>query len=273
MSVRSSLFSNMDIVVDDLDEFKQNLTLEKNIKLINGKFGKVSVWRHEPTKKLFLLKQITHGYNEIEPMIHYLMKKNKYFLNLYYSVNSPTTNILIMDYIADGDLFDLLRRESRLPEPEVRSIILQLVDALQALHKNFIIHNDVKLENVLYHRKRQIYLCDYGLCRIVGVKSCQDGTLDYFSPEKIMGRNYDFGFDWWSVGVLTYELITGTHPYKFDPDEDLTTNVLQRRQQRKLEFKPSVSIAAQSFIEKLLFYNINYRLTSGDEIKLNKFLQ
>ena len=149
---------------------------------------------------------------------------------------------------------------------------IELCDGLYALHKHHYIHNDIKLENILYTRYKQIYIADYGLCKVVGQESCYDGTVDYFSPEKILSRNYDYHFDWWAVGVLTHELLTGEHPYKSDPDEKLTVDKLEDRQQRKLVFHSSVSANAQSFITNLLKYNLNYRLHRYQDIIKHEFL-
>lgn len=264
---------SMDSALQEITDFYAEIKPVSDQKLIDGKYGEVSVWKHEPTQKLFLKKQIKiKHYNEIEPMVHALMKNNRYFINLYYSVTTLKYHVLIMDYIKGGDLFDLLKSEQSLTTQETRLIINQLCEGLYALHKHHYIHNDIKLENVLYNRYKQIYIADYGLCKVVGQESCYDGTVDYFSPEKISGRNYDYNFDWWAVGILTHELLTGAHPYKNNPDETLTVDKLEERQQKKLVFKSSVSVNAQSFITSLLKYNINYRTCKYYEIKKHNFL-
>jgi serine/threonine protein kinase len=260
-------------VLDELNDFFSEVSLEKNTKVINGKYGNVSVLKHNPTQKLFFKKEIKlKYYEEIEPMVHGLMKNNRYFIKLYYSVTTLKYHVLIMDFIKGGDLFDLLKKEKSLSYSECKLIILQLIEALNALHKFRIIHNDIKLENILYTRYKQIYLADYGLCKIVGQKSYQDGTIDYFSPEKILYYQYDFHFDWWSVGVLLYELITGTHPFKMDQNEELNTDKLLKRQQKKIKFH-NTDPKIEDFITKILKYNLNYRLINHCDIIKHEFLQ
>ncbi|AIZ48561.1 protein kinase-1 [Agrotis segetum nucleopolyhedrovirus B] len=263
----------MDSALQEINDFYSEIIPEREHKLINGKYGQVSVWKHEPTQKLFLKKQIKlKHYNEVEPMIHALMKDNRYFINLYYSVTTLKSHVLIMDFIKGGDLFDLLKSERSLSTQETVLIVKQLCEGLYALHKHHYIHNDIKLENVMYNRYKQIYIADYGLCKVVGQKSCYDGTVDYFSPEKIKGRDYNYHFDWWAVGILTHELLTGTHPYKYDSDETLDVDKLEERQQKKLVFKSNVSPIAKSFIESLLKYNINYRMYKYSDIIKHSFL-
>nr|QBI90226.1 pk1 [Trichoplusia ni single nucleopolyhedrovirus] len=264
----------MDGVVEEMSDFLNELVPETKIKVAEGKFGKVSVWRHKDTQKLFLQKEITpENFNGIEVMVHDLMKNNKFFIKLYYFSTTLKTHLLIMDYIKGGDLWDLLRQERKLDEMETKLIIMQLVEALYYLHSHQIIHNDIKLENIIYSRYRQIYLCDYGLCKSVKTDSCYDGTMDYFSPEKIKGHQYNFSFDWWAVGVLTYELITGNHPFKNYYDEDLTVKMLHYRQQhKKLRFNSKLSKKLVIFMDGMLKYNYNYRLNNVNDIMKQEFI-
>ncbi|ACF05297.1 protein kinase [Adoxophyes orana nucleopolyhedrovirus] len=263
----------VDYVADELTNFKKD-TIKMNIKISDGKFGKITVLQHKPTMKLFLCKEIRpQDYNGIEPMVHTIMQKNKYFLKLYYLCETPRRNILIMDYVPDGDLFNLLRKEDHLGEDEVIFIIRQVCEALAALHKHLIIHNDIKLENVLYTRGKQIYLCDYGLCRIKDSKCVDDGTLDYFSPEKLSCLFYSYSVDWWAVGVLTYELLCGIHPYKKTVGEELSFSQLHYRQKHwEITFKKRLSTKAKSFIIGMLCYKKDFRITKEKEILGHEFL-
>ncbi|AGR56755.1 protein kinase 1 [Hemileuca sp. nucleopolyhedrovirus] len=264
----------MDMFTSEFNDFIQNCTVQKQYNLVNGKFGKISVYKHEPTQKELFFKYIkTKHFNPIESYVHYLMKDNKFFIKLFYSFNCLRGHLLIMDFIKDGDLFDRLKNDRRrFSENEVKLIVSQLCDALSALHSHRIIHNDIKLENILCTNKLRIYLCDYGLCKHIGSETIYDGTVDYFSPEKIDKRPCDVYFDWWAIGVLTYELITGKHPYTFYENEDLTLEKLQARQQAKIEFPDSkCSTRLQNFINNMLKYNINYRLTTYKQIKQHVF--
>jgi serine/threonine protein kinase len=266
-----------DSALQEINDFYAGLQLERNIKVADGKFGQVSVWRHVPTQYLFLKKTIKiKHFNEVEPMIHSLMSNHKYFIKLYYSVTTLQNHVLIMDYIKGGDLFELLKMEDRVSVLEAKLIIKQLCEGLYALHTHHIIHNDIKLENILYTRYKNIKIADYGLCKIVGQKSCYDGTTDYFSPEKIARQCYDFHFDWWAVGIVAYELLCGDggHPFKNDINEMMTVDKLAERHQRKLRFNSNnFDKDSQHFINSLLKYNINYRVYKYSEVsKLNFIL-
>nr|WUR10712.1 pk-1 [Calliteara abietis nucleopolyhedrovirus] len=265
----------MDMFVSEFSDFRKCFVEQKQYKLVNGKFGQVSVYKHEPTQKELLVKYIkTKTFNPIEPYVHYLMKNNKYFLNLYYSFNWLRGHLLIMDFVPEGDLFDLMKRQEFLTENEIKFIIFQVIEAAEALHSHKIIHNDIKLENVLCDFKLRVHLCDYGLCQHIGVASAYNGTIDYFSPEKINGRNYDAHFDWWAVGVLIYELFTQqNHPFKLHKNENLTVDKLTKRQQCRIEYPKIVSSNAQHLINSLLKYNLNYRLVDAKHIKKHVFFK
>ncbi|UOQ18786.1 protein kinase-1 [Olene mendosa nucleopolyhedrovirus] len=264
----------MDSLLGDFADFHKECSERAAPRLVNGKFGKVSVWKHGPTQKSFFYKQIDNKhFNAIEPFVHHLMKCNKYFLRLFYSMHSLREHLLVMDYISDGDLFDLMQTERRLREPEISLIAYQLIDALQALHKHNVVHNDIKLENVLYRRFEQIYICDYGLCKIAGAQSTYEGTVDYFSPEKINKHPAGAHFDWWAVGVLLYEISTGNHPYKSNPDETLDVQTLEKRQiQRDVTFPADYDNAfLQEFICSLLGFCFARRAHSYAVIQKNTY--
>nr|AKN90973.1 PK-1 [Buzura suppressaria nucleopolyhedrovirus]QYF10531.1 protein kinase 1 [Buzura suppressaria nucleopolyhedrovirus] len=265
----------MDMFNSEFTDFQKQFVLQPQYNLTDGKFGKVSVYKHEPTQKELLVKYIKSKYfNPIEPYVHYLMKNNKFFVKLYYSINWLSGHLLIMDFVKQGDLFDVINTRT-LSEDEVKLIVCQLVDALNALHVNNLIHNDVKLENILYRDNGQIVLCDYGLCQHIGIKSIYNGTLDYFSPEKINHGPYDTHFDWWAVGIVTYELLTKqNHPFKTNNIENLNISKLKLRQKEQVLFyNYNMSVKAKKFIYQLLNYNLHNRLVTYKEIKQHDFLK
>ncbi|QHB21662.1 PK-1 [Artaxa digramma nucleopolyhedrovirus] len=264
----------MDMFLSEFMDFNKQFVEQKQYKLTNGKFGTVSVYKHEPTQKELLVKYIKNkSFNPIEPYVHHLMRNNKFFLKLYYSFDWLRGHLLIMDFIKEGDLFDLLKNEPYLCENKVKLIIMQVIDAVNALHEFKLIHNDIKLENILCNSRMQIFLCDYGLCQHVGTKSVYDGTLDYFSPEKINEEPYEIHFDWWAIGVLTFELLTNqNHPYKIDQDEDLSVDKLKRRQTLKICFPYEMSTNARQFISQMLNYQKTNRLCTYKKIKQHIFL-
>ncbi|AAQ88172.1 protein kinase 1 [Ectropis obliqua nucleopolyhedrovirus] len=256
----------------EFNDFCKHFVREKSFKVIDGKFGSVSLYKHKPTQKNFIVKYIkTKQFNAIEPYVHYLMKGNKHFVNLYYSFNWLRGHLLIMDYVKEGDLFDFCQKR-KVTEIECKHIVKQIVEALNALHMYKLVHNDIKLENVLCDDRMHVTLCDYGMCQHIGVESIYDGTVDYFSPEKIKGANYDAHFDWWAVAILIYELLTHhNHPFKIDNDEELTVAKLEKRQFRNINFDRIMSTQVKSLLQSMLTFKLMYRLKTYKEIINHSF--
>ncbi|AXU41450.1 PK-1 [Alphabaculovirus altermyunipunctae] len=258
---------------EEFTNFCTNLKVYDDVKLINGKFGKVCVVKHKPTNKLLVRKTIDQKYyRPIEPMVHHLMKDNKYFVNLFYSISTLKSTVLILDYIPDGDLFEYVKSNGFMNESETRSIVRQTASALNSLHGYNIIHNDIKLENILYTHLKRIIVCDYGLCKIKGTESEQDGTLDYYSPEKIKMYDYEESMDWWALGIMTYELATAHHPFKVDKDEILDVEVLSKRISKRFLPIRKVSDKMNSFVNQMLNPAYKHRLRRYSDVVNHPFV-
>nr|UIX56128.1 Protein kinase 1 [Hyphantria cunea nucleopolyhedrovirus]UIX56276.1 Protein kinase 1 [Hyphantria cunea nucleopolyhedrovirus] len=247
-------------------------------KVVNGRFGKIDVLHHLPTSKLYLRKTISAlNFNVDEVNVHDLMADHPNFINMYFCYGSPTFWAIVMDYVPCPDLFETLQTEGALKNALVANIVRQLCDALNDLHVTTgYIHNDVKLENVLYFKARdRVYLCDYGLCKREHSPGVHDGTLEYFSPEKIRRHNYARSFDWYAVGVVTYKLLTGgKHPFERSVDEVLDLSSMKRRQQyNDIAVLKSVRNAhARDFVYCLTKFNLNGRLIDYKQIVKHSFL-
>ena len=114
-------------------------------------------------------------------------------------------------------------------ERDAAGIVLQVASGLHELHGKGVIHRDLKPENLLYETTGAdslIKITDFGLSYKLGtedpMKSRLLGSIDYIAPEVIMGKNYDHCVDWWSIGILTYEMIVGCPPF-YDPSNDNAT--------------------------------------------------
>lgn len=218
-------------------------------------------------------------FNPLEFTLPLLMQSNPHFVKVHnFGYNRRGDVIIIMDYIKDGDLFNLIKKDYyKLNEFTCRNIILMLVNALQDLHKKKYIHNDVKLENLLFdRRKKRLYICDYGLARAIGTPSFHDGTTVYFSPEKIKKHPYEPSFDWWAVGVVAYEILSSNYPFNINEDSD-TDSIepcdMLPLYSEKLECIKNISRKAMDFVTKMLTPDINNRLNNYDQIIKHPFLE
>ncbi|AOT85461.1 pk1 [Cyclophragma undans nucleopolyhedrovirus] len=266
--------------LQSLHQFYENCQLaEPRYKIINGRFGKISILSHRPTRKLYLQKTISlNNFNANEIRVHQLMNNHANFIKMYFYYASLNNHIIVMDYINCPDLFEFIQIKNvcELPDRQVSTIVAQLCSALNDLHKFGFVHNDIKLENVLYFEALdRVYVCDYGLCKHENSRAVHDGTLEYFSPEKIRKHNYARSFDWYAVGVLTYKLLTGgRHPFETNVNEPLNLDIMKRRQQyNDIDTLNRVRNAdARDFIFCLTRYNLNRRLVDYNKIIKHNFL-
>jgi aurora kinase len=137
-------------------------------------------------------------------------------LRLYGHFADSRRVYLIIEYVAHGELFKILRREQRFSEPKASKYIYQMADALQYLHRKHIIHRDIKPENILLGLDGNIKIADFGwsVHAPSSRRHTMCGTLDYLPPEMVEAKDHDYRVDIWSLGVLAYEFLVGSPPFE-----------------------------------------------------------
>ncbi|XP_028159028.1 ribosomal protein S6 kinase alpha-5-like [Ostrinia furnacalis] len=187
------------------------------------------------------------------------------------------------DYVAGGELFTHLYQREHFNENEVRIYIAEIILALEQLHKLGIIYRDIKLENILLDAEGHIVLTDFGLSKeFCGGESraysfC--GTIEYMAPEVVRSgsQGHDIAVDWWSVGVLTYELLTGASPFTVEGEKNTQQEITKRIVRCSYPIPTDVSTDVQDFIKRLLVKDPRRRLGGGDddaeELKRHPFFQ
>ncbi|XP_028666119.1 serine/threonine-protein kinase 36 isoform X1 [Erpetoichthys calabaricus] len=125
--------------------------------------------------------------------------------------------VVVVTEYAEGELFQILEDDGRLPESQVCQIACQLVSALYYLHSHRILHRDMKPQNILLGKSGVVKLCDFGFARAMSVSTLVltsiKGTPLYMSPELVEEKPYDHTADLWSLGCILYELHTGVPPF------------------------------------------------------------
>ncbi|MBN2305771.1 MAG: serine/threonine protein kinase [Anaerolineae bacterium] len=143
-------------------------------------------------------------------------------------VQDGDQHYLVMEYVAGGSLYDLLKRTGRLPIEQVLPIALDLSDALTRAHRLEIIHRDIKPANVLLAEDGTPRLTDFGAAHIQKLDAITReggiiGTVSYLSPEACRGEKLDPRADIWAFGVMLFEMLTGRRP--FDRREKMATAI------------------------------------------------
>ncbi|KAF8661468.1 hypothetical protein AX16_001305 [Volvariella volvacea WC 439] len=187
-----------------------------------GSFGRVHLVRSKHNLRFYAIKvlnkervvkmkQVEHTNNEqrmLEAVHH------PFVINLWGTFQDSTNLYMVMDFVPGGELFTLLRRSNRFPDPVAKFYAAEVALALNHLHKMDIIYRDLKPENILLNYDGHIRIADFGFAKL-----CENstwtlcGTPDYLAPEIIAQKRYNKSVDWYALGVLIFEMLAGLPPY------------------------------------------------------------
>ncbi|KAJ1354608.1 putative ribosomal protein S6 kinase alpha-2 [Parelaphostrongylus tenuis] len=205
-----------------------------------------------------------------------------FFVNLYYAFQTDTKLHIVMEYVRGGELFTHLCSHGSFDVQSARFIIAELIVAIDSLHKRRVIYRDLKLENILLDEEGHVKLTDFGLSKLLVSEELERansycGTIEYMSPEVINRPEggYSDIVDWWSMGVISFELMTGCSPFTVDGGGNSSKEIAKRILNKKVPFPRNMDPLARDFIGSLLEKNVEKRLgyNGVEEIKNHKFLQ
>ncbi|SPJ78294.1 probable protein kinase 1 [Fusarium torulosum] len=246
-----------------------------------GSFGKVMQVRKKDTNRIYALKTIrkAHIISRSE-VAHTLAERsvlaqinNPFIVPLKFSFQSPEKLYFVLAFVNGGELFHHLQKEHRFDVNRSRFYTAELLCALECLHGFSVIYRDLKPENILLDYQGHIALCDFGLCKLDMKDEDRTntfcGTPEYLAPELLMGQGYNKTVDWWTLGVLLYEMLTGLPPFYDENTNEMYRKILSE----PLHFSDVVPPAAKDLLTKLLNRNPEERLGANGsaEIKAHPF--
>lgn len=191
-----------------------------------GSFGRVHLVRSKVNLRFYAIKvlskekivrtkQVSHTRNE-QMMLQAV--QHPFIINLWGTFQDSANLYMVMDFVPGGELFTLLRRSNRFPDPVAKFYAAEVALALNYLHSLDIIYRDLKPENILLNFDGHIKIADFGFakyCNTTVWTLC--GTPDYLAPEIIGHMRYNKSVDWYALGVLIYEMLSGLPPFH-EPD-------------------------------------------------------
>ncbi|KAJ3091006.1 AGC protein kinase Gad8, partial [Quaeritorhiza haematococci] len=262
----------------------QSLTIEEFelLKVIGkGSFGKVMQVRKKDTGRIYAMKIIRKSHIvERAEVAHTLAERtvlaqlnHPFIVPLKFSFQTPEKLYLVLAFVNGGELFHHLQREGRFTEDRAKFYTAELFCALECLHSYNIIYRDLKPENILLDYTGHIALCDFGLCKLnmkEGHKTntfC--GTPEYLAPELLLGQGYTKTVDWWTLGILLFEMLTGLPPFYDENTNEMYKKILTE----ELKCPDELSTQAKDLLKGLLNRDPNNRLGAKghEEIKRHPF--
>lgn len=190
-----------------------------------GSYAKVLLVKKKDTGQVYAMKilkkkavfekhQERHVIAEREILSR--MNNNPFFVRFYYSFQNETKLFFVLEYCPGGELFNLIQTRGKIGEAHTRFYACQIVLAIEALHAQNIIYRDLKPENVLLDQDGYIKITDFGLSKTDVVNNDAKsicGTPEYLAPEVCSMQKYGKPVDWWTLGCIIFEMITGLPPF------------------------------------------------------------
>ncbi|KZO93848.1 kinase-like protein [Calocera viscosa TUFC12733] len=184
-----------------------------------------------------------------------------FLVNLYGTWQDRTNVYMVMEYVSGGELFTLLRKAERFPVSVARFYAAEVVLALGYLHRMDIIYRDLKPENILLTPSGHIKLTDFGFAKYVpDITFTLCGTPDYLAPELIAHMPYTKSVDWYSLGILVYEMLVGTPPFVAPNPAMLYQRILEGRVAYPAQY---VGIVEQAFLDRTMTRDLSSRYGHG----------
>ncbi|XP_050314031.1 ribosomal protein S6 kinase 2 beta [Anthonomus grandis grandis] len=249
-----------------------------------GSFGKVFLVRKivgNDAGTLYAMKVLKKATLKVRDRYRTKMERNilvdvehPFIVKLHYAFQTEGKLYLILDFLRGGDLFSRLSKEVMFTVEDVKFYLAELALALHHLHSVGIIYRDLKPENILLGADGHIALTDFGLCKLPvaeGKTYSFCGTIEYMAPEVVNRNGHSFAADWWSFGVLMYEMLTGVLPFQGQDRKDTMTKILKA----KLGMPSHLSPDTQSLLRALFKRNPANRLGAGpggvEDLKRHEF--
>ncbi|XP_076230990.1 ribosomal protein S6 kinase alpha-5 isoform X3 [Calliopsis andreniformis] len=226
-------------------------------------------------KASIVQKKKTTEHTKTERQVLEAVRDSPFLVTLHYAFQTDAKLHLILDYVSGGELFTHLYQREHFTEDEVRIYIGEVILALEHLHKLGIIYRDIKLENILLDKEGHIVLTDFGLSKEFlpherdsnarAYSFC--GTIEYMAPEVVRGGSagHDIAVDWWSVGVLIYELLIGASPFTVEGEKNTQQDISRRILKTDPLIPSHLSPTVRDFILRLLVKDPRQRLGGGPD--------
>lgn len=232
-----------------------------------GSFGAVYLVRHLGVQKVFAVKQLAKSHIVRTGQLEHLVAErdvlskmdSSWFPRMYGTFHDNLNAYLILEFVAGGEFYNILRDKGRFSDEHTKFYAACVVQGLGYLHSIGFVYRDLKPENLLLDHLGYLKITDMGFAKLLkpGERTytlC--GTPEYLAPEIISSKGHNKSVDWWCLGILIYEMLTGGPPFEDDNQMELYKKIVKGQ----FTFPPYVSPSARDLISKLLSADLSKRL-------------
>jgi len=234
--------------------------LEATAVLGEGSFGLVLEVAHKASRRRFALKSLTKSAVVLggceahvlrERVILQVSGGHPFVVSAFGFFQDAEQLYILMELLQGGSLYELLQAVGRLPTRDAAFFGACVASGLRHLHSLGVISRDVKPENLIRDDAGYVKLVDFGFGKVVEGKTYSFcGTPCYLAPEMVSGQGHDCAVDYWALGVLLYELLTGSPPFTGQTQVEILSKIVEGK--RHVHFPPEMPDEARALIKKLL---------------------
>lgn len=262
-----------------------------------GAYGKVLLVRHRSTGKLFAQKQLKKAsilisaknqsslvkteQENIDKKIERTMAerdilakiRHQFIVKLFYALQDSNKIYLYLGFVPGGELFHHLNTSAFFDERATSFYSAEMALALHHLHTIGVVYRDLKPENCLLDSDGHLVLTDFGLSKISTVQDsrCNSiiGTPEYMAPEVLRGEDYSFGVDWWSLGTVIFDMLSGKPPFTGNNHKTISNKILKN----KVNYPFYFTAESKDLLNKLLNKNPQKRMDVDGQFEKFKKLR
>lgn len=269
------------------EKLRRKVSLEdfSFIKVIGeGTFGKVTLVKFNENGKLYALKSMKKDKLTKEGIVQKVFSereilfknKNPFLVSAHFTFQTETKVFIVLDYVPGGELLQRLKEEGLFSEKRTQLYAAEILLGIEHLHKHGIIYRDLKPENILVDEEGHLKITDFGFAKNIFESEGQTtgtfcGTIEYLAPEVLRQKPYTKSVDWWAFGIIVYEMLCGTSPFKGENQQKIMESILFD----EIEYPSFLNSTEIDLIHGLLERNSSKRLGSGnsdsEEIKAHPF--
>ena len=240
-----------------------------------GTYGKVQLVKCKQDGKMYAMKtmskKLIEETDQVEQTINernlLMSLRHPFLISASYSFQTPSKVFLAMEYVNGGELFKRLQEDGRFSPKRAQLYAAEIALAIGHLHSKGYLYRDLKPENILIDSDGHVKIADFGLVKTQmfgdATTSTFCGTPEYIAPEMIQQLPYNKSVDWWSYGVLCYEMLTSIPPFYDENTNKMYKNILKG----DIHYPSHLSQEAVDFLSKLFCRDPGSRLGSQNDVE------